>query len=74
MQTAWPTSSFGYYRGSPQFQGQGSNQGVSVSGNGVFAPGQGTASSGTAWSPTIMYLFALVVAEMIIFGILSRHV
>lgn len=75
MQSAWPTSSFGYYRGSPQFMGQGSQQGVSMAGNGVFAPGQGpSASPETAWSPTILYLFLLVIAEMVVFGILSRHV
>jgi hypothetical protein len=37
----------------------------------VFTAGQGPAGS-TGWSPTILYLFALIIAEMFIFGILAR--
>lgn len=76
MQFSSPTASYGYYRGSPLYMGQGSNQGANVSGNGIFSPGQGsgTESQGSAWTPTIMYLFVLIIAEMIMFGIIGRHI
>lgn len=77
MQYAAPTSSYGYYRGNPQFMGYGSGQGQNVAGNGQFAQGQGALTGGannSNWTPTILYLFVLVFAEMFVFGILSRHV
>lgn len=75
MQYAMPTSSFGYYRGSPQFAGSGSNQGEAVAGNGMFAAGQGPVNSlKDSWTPTIMYLFLLIIAEMFVFGFLGRHI
>jgi hypothetical protein len=42
-----------------------------MAGGNVFTAGQGP-DSGTGWSPTILYLFALIVAEMFIFGIIAR--
>ena len=73
---AAPTQSFGYYRGSPQFGGgaqAGGGQGVNVAGTNTFAQGQGpSGAEGSAWSPTILYLFALIIGEMIIFGIIAR--
>ncbi|HXN73779.1 MAG TPA: hypothetical protein VN861_14635 [Candidatus Acidoferrales bacterium] len=42
-----------------------------MSGNNAFAQGQGPASSNTSWEPSIMYLLAFVVVEMIAFGILA---
>jgi hypothetical protein len=48
-----------------------------MAGNGQFAQGQGVpvGPSGTStWTPTILYLFVLVFAEMFVFGILSRHI
>lgn len=39
---AKPCSSFGYYRGSPYFKGEGSNMGPTVSGVGHFSQGEGT--------------------------------
>lgn len=75
MQFSSPTSSFGYYRGNPQFGGYGSGQGQNVAGIGQFAAGQGGAgTNGSNWSPTVMYLFVLIIAEMFVFGFLSRHV
>jgi hypothetical protein len=68
-----PTSSFGYYRGSPQYGGTGSGMGQSVSGAGVFSQGTGPASD-TGWSPTILYLFVLIVVEMAVFGFLARKI
>lgn len=67
-----PSSSFGYYRGTPYYGGEGSGQGVNVSGKGVFSAGQG-AVQGTNWSPTILYLFVLIIAEMFIFAVIAKH-
>lgn len=75
MQYPMPSASFGYYRGSPQFGGDGSNQGVPMAGNGVFAAGQGPVSAlKDSWTPTIMYLFVLIIAEMFVFGLIGRNV
>jgi hypothetical protein len=75
MQYAYPTSSFGYYRGNPQYGGDGSNQGVSMAGNGVFSAGQGPmGTSEGSWEPTVLYLFGLIILEMVVFGVLSRHI
>lgn len=70
---SYPTSSFGYYRGTPYYGGEGSGQGGIVAGNGVFSAGQGGTSQGTGWSPTILYLFVLLLVEMVIFGAIARH-
>lgn len=72
-----PNSSFGYYRGMTQLYGGGAygggGSGNTVAGNGVFSQGTGpTGQQGTGWTPTILYMFALIIVEMIIFGILSR--
>lgn len=71
-----PSSSFGYYRGWPLAGGQGSGQGVNMAGTSVFSAGQGTTNSGngSGWSPTILYLFALIVAEMFVFAFIGRHI
>jgi hypothetical protein len=69
-----PSSSFGYYRGNPLAFGQGSGQGVDMAGANVFSAGSGpTSDSGTSWSPTILYLFVLIVVEMFVFGFLARR-
>jgi hypothetical protein len=71
---ARPTSSFGYYRGSPVFNGDGSGMGPNVSGNSVFSAGQGSAAgTGTGWEPTILYLFVLVLIEMFLFAFIARN-
>jgi hypothetical protein len=78
MFSSAPNSSFGYYRGMTNLYGGGAygggGYGNTVAGNGVFAQGTGTPSTGQAggWTPTILYMFALIIVEMIIFGILSR--
>lgn len=75
MQFSYPTASFGYYRGNPQFMGYGSGMGQNVAGVGQLAQGQGAGvNSANGWTPTIFYLFVLVFAEMVVFGVLSRHV
>lgn len=68
-----PSSSFGYYRGAPLYQGEGAGQGGIVAGNNVFSAGQG-ANQQTAWSPTILYLFVFVLVEMFIFGMIAKHI
>lgn len=73
MYFAKPTSSFGYYRGWPIFNGDGSGMGPNVSGNNVFSSGQGSSSAtGTGWSPTILYLFVLILVEMFVFALIAR--
>lgn len=74
MGFAKPTSSFGYYRGSPLFGGEGSGQGPAVSGTNVFSAGQGASgSTGSSWSPTILYLFVLILVEMFVFAFIARR-
>jgi hypothetical protein len=68
-----PPGTAGYYRGNPKYGGQGSGMG----GDGVSAKGFLTgagAANGTGWTPTILYLFLLIIAEMFVFGWLSRKV
>jgi hypothetical protein len=73
VQFAKPTSSYGYYRGFPIFGGEGSGQGPNVSGSNVFSAGQGAStSSGTSWSPTILYMFVLILVEMFVFAWVAR--
>lgn len=70
-----PTSSFGYYRGSPLNAGgaqSGGGYGNQMAGTNQFAQGQGPVSAGNTWSPTILYMFGLIIAEMIVFGILAK--
>lgn len=74
MNFAYPTSSFGYYRGAPQAGGgaqSGGGNGPAMAGNNTFAAGQGPQSQ-TGWSPTILYMIGLIIGEMIVFGILAR--
>lgn len=76
MYYAKPSSPFGYYRGNPVFQGDGSNTGPTVSGMNFFSQGQGSSASSatSAWSPTILYLFVLVLVEMFLFAWIARHI
>ena len=74
MEYAAPSSSFGYYRGNPLAFGQGSQQGVDMAGTNVFSAGQGTTGNSTTWTPTILYLFVLIIAEMFVFAWIGRRV
>lgn len=69
-----PTSSFGYYRGTPLAGGSGSGMGQAMHGTNEFAQGNGPVDNTTQWSPTILYMFALIIAEMVIFGYLARRI
>lgn len=74
MYYAKPSSSFGYYRGWPIYGGDGSGEGVEMAGTNVFSAGQGPISgAGSQWSPTILYLFVLVVIEMFVFAFIGRR-
>lgn len=76
MYYARPTSSYGYYRGWPILGGDGGTEGPQVSGTNVFSQGQGSSftSGQGAWSPTILYLFVLILVEMFVFAYIGRHV
>lgn len=67
-----PNASYGYYRGAPQYGGQGSGMGPKK--NGVSASSMGvTTSTGTgAWHPTIKYMFILIAAEVVVFGWIGK--
>jgi hypothetical protein len=46
--------------------------GLKEQGLGVFSAGQGSPGSGSGWEPTVVYLLLLIIAEMIVFGVISR--
>ena len=78
MATVWaarPSSSAGYWRGGfsdgPFWQGQGAGQGPASQGVGQLPPGSGQAGS-KAWTPTIIYLFVFVVAELVLVKCLEK--
>lgn len=63
----------GYYAGyGPLAGGSGSGMGQPMAGRGQFASGQGVTLGGQDWHPTVLYLLALVVAEMVVFGFISN--
>ena len=70
-----PSSSFGYWRGGggeiPLAGGQGSGMGPKDQGAGMFSQGMG-ATLGGDWHPTVIYLAILIIAEMVVFGFISR--
>ncbi len=39
---------------------------------GFFTSPQGAPAGGGGWEPTVVYLLILIVAEMIVFGFISR--
>jgi hypothetical protein len=63
----------GYYAGlGPLNGGTGSGMGVSVAGAGSLAAGQGVNIAGQNWHPTVLYLAALIIAEMFVFGFIGH--
>jgi hypothetical protein len=46
--------------------------GPKLQGLGVFSQGQGAPGGTGAWEPTVLYLFVLIIAEMIVFGFIAR--
>lgn len=72
---AKPTSSFGYYRGWPVYGGDTGTEGPQVSGSNVFSQGQGgTSAVAGTWTPTILYMFVLILIEMFVFAWIARKV
>jgi hypothetical protein len=68
-----PNQAYGYYAGQgPQAGGSGSGMGQSMSGIGQLAAGQGVTVGNQTWHPTVLYLAALVVIEMVIFGYVAK--
>jgi hypothetical protein len=45
--------------------------GPKLQGLGIFSQGQGPPGA-SGWDPTIVYLFLLIIAEMFVFGFISR--
>jgi hypothetical protein len=48
--------------------------GPAMAGTGVFSAGSGITAGTGNWSPTILYMFALIILEMVVFGFLAKHV
>jgi hypothetical protein len=46
--------------------------GQASQGTGMLSQGIGAVSGGGSWEPTILYLFGLVVLEMVVFHVLGR--
>lgn len=68
-----PNQAYGYYTGyGPEAGGSGSGMGQAMNGPGRLAQGNGVNIGGQDWHPTILYLFALILAEMVVFGYVGR--
>lgn len=68
-----PNQAYGYYAGyGPQSGGSGSGMGQRMAGLGQLAAGQGVTVGNQTWHPTILYLVALIVAEMVVFGYVAK--
>jgi hypothetical protein len=44
-----------------------------MAGTNTFSQGQGNTGVAGAWSPTILYLFVLVILEMFVFAFIARR-
>ena len=63
----------GYYVGyGPLAGGSGSGMGQANMGAGQLAQGNSVQIGGQSWHPTILYLFAFIVAEMVAFGFIGK--
>jgi len=73
---SYPNPAFGYFRGTgsegPLAGGQGSMAGPKFQGLGFLSQGQGAPKAAGDWDPSIVYLFVLIIAEMFVFGLISR--
>jgi hypothetical protein len=74
VRNANPASGYGYWRGSDlQAGGTGSGMGQANSGAGVLSQGLGSVGDlASSWEPSVLYLLAFVVIEMVAFHILGR--
>lgn len=71
---AYPGSDQGYTRGMDfQYGGSGSGGGTMAQGTSALSQGIGSVGGLAAdWEPSIWYLFALIIGEMIFFHVLGR--
>lgn len=68
-----PNQALGYDRATLHLGGMGSQMGQATSGTATLGQGLGGVNvAGQQWHPTILYLFALIVAEMFVFGLISQ--
>jgi len=68
-----PNQALGYDRDARHLGSMGSGMGQAQAGTSQLATGIGGVTvAGQSWHPTIIYLFALILAEMIVFGFVSR--
>jgi hypothetical protein len=67
-----PNQATGYYNSALLYGGSGSGMGAPMAGTQSLASGSGVNIGGQSWHPTVLYLAALVVAEMVIFGFIGH--
>jgi X-X-X-Leu-X-X-Gly heptad repeat protein len=68
-----PNQALGYDRAALHLGGMGSGMGQATAGTSQLAQGIGGVTvAGQTWHPTILYLFVLILAEMIVFGFVGR--
>jgi len=66
----YPSSALGYWRGSQGIAGPPSNGSVTMA-QGTAGLSQGTGAisiANTDWHPSVLYLLALIIVEMFVFG------
>ena len=71
---AYPGSDQGYTRGMDfQYGGSGSGGGTMAQGTAKLSQGIGSVGGMAGdWEPSILYLFGLIIAEMIVFHVIGR--
>jgi hypothetical protein len=70
-----PPSGLGYTRPGNDYLAGGSGSGMGTTAQGTMKLGQGLGSLGNLagdWEPSIWYMFALIIAEMIVFHVIGR--
>lgn len=68
-----PNQALGYDRATLHLGGMGSEMGQATAGTSQLAQGLGGITvAGQSWHPTILYLFALIVAEMFVFALVGN--
>jgi X-X-X-Leu-X-X-Gly heptad repeat protein len=71
--TRAPNQALGYDRATLHLGGMGSGMGQANAGTSQLAQGLGGVTvAGQTWHPTVLYLFALILGEMIVFGLISN--
>jgi len=71
--TRAPNQALGYDRAALHLGGMGSGMGQASAGTSQLAQGLGGVTvAGQTWHPTILYLFALIIAEMFVFALVGQ--